>query len=104
MNEKPPETRVNVNPYPKEILLNDKRLLGKFRNLMQDPDLVRGIELALAQYQRVLADKMVSDGSTAAAFYFKSQGAHELISTLKGLGESPRVPTTKVSEPLNHKV
>lgn len=103
MSLKPPD-RVNVNPYPKEVLLGDSRLVGKYRDLMQSPDLVRGIELALAQYQRVLADKMVADGSTAAAYYFKIQGAHELISTLKGLGESPRVQTTKIAEPLNHKV
>lgn len=99
-----PPARPVPNPTPKQILMADAALLQRHRNLMQDAALFRTIELAQAQYVRVLADQRISEGNQAAANFFRIEGMQEFVNILKNLGESPQLPKTRNHTEIDHKV
>lgn len=86
-----------INPTPKQEFLTDGKAVTAHRNLMQMPPLQHSIRAALAQYQRVMADRRVTEGNLAAMNHFKAQGAQEFISTLITLAESPTSPPTRTN-------
>jgi hypothetical protein len=82
---------VNVNPSPKARFIGVKAYIDTHRELIQRPDLQRGLDSALAQYAWELS-AVDMDGNKAAQHQFKLVGAHEFIRTLKSLAEQPIVP------------
>lgn len=95
-------TKPVVNPTPKQLLAANKELLSRHRDFMQNPYLSQTIDMAMAQYVRVLAEKQAMDGNTAAANFFKIEGAHDFVNTLRRLGETPELPAQSTKNNLDY--
>ena len=89
--------RPNVNPTPKQEFQANQSWIKMHREMMQQPMLAVSLQFALLHYQRLLTDARSTDGNAAAQNFFKIQGAQELLSILKNLGEMPEAAPTKPS-------
>lgn len=87
----------NVNPSPKARFLNYKPFVDSHRELIQKPELQRGIDFSLLEMQLRQSEK-VSDGNSAAAANYRMEGALEFVRTLKTLAEVQVVPKRVPSE------
>lgn len=95
----------NANPTPMQVLHSSKEMLHRHRELMQQPAFVQAVQMAEAQYVRMLAtSRSVCDGNTAAANFYKISGASEFINVLKNLGETAPLPPQSTDRKLDHKV
>lgn len=87
----------DVNPSPKARFIAVKAYVDTHRELIQRPDLQRGLDNALAQYAWTLC-AVDMDGNKAAQHQFKLAGAHEFIRILKSLAEQQMVSKVARSE------
>lgn len=84
----------NVNPTPKQKFQNIGSTITAHRDLMQNVDLNRSIDVALLEMQRRQGSVTSLDVASAATNHFKIQGALEFISILRNLGETAELPKT----------
>jgi len=88
---------INVNPSPKQRFIAVSAYIGAHRDLMQRPELQRGVDHALMQLIWEESQNTL-DGNSAAAAAYKMTGAQRFISILRELAESPRIPQRKPGE------
>lgn len=81
-----------TNPTPRQRFQQSAKTVSAHRELMQRPDLEAGMDFALMEYQRQLAQS-VTTFNDAAANHFKITGALEYIQTLRNLAEPSALPS-----------
>lgn len=102
MTDQPP---LNVNPSPKQKFLGIKHCVDAHRELMQRQDLNLSLEQAERQYAWELCGGntlLEAQGNNAAMNFYKLQGAHEFVRTLKHLAESPRIVPRSATDSMDH--
>lgn len=97
-------TPVVINPTPKQQFMASSRKVSAHRNTMQMEPIQEGLNMAMLQYQLLLATS-TQDSNGAAAAMFKIKGALEFIDVFLKLGESPKIQADsgKVTQ-LNHQL
>jgi hypothetical protein len=97
---------VPPNPTPKSRFQESSDNVKKHRDLLDQPELQRGLDFSLLEYQRMLT---VSVNPTATTFTQESiaaanrlAGAQEFIAVLKTLAEPPPVKNPQPSPNLIH--
>ena len=88
---------LNVNPTPKERFIAYKPFVDGHRELIGRPELQRGFDFALLEFQRELAAG-ITDGNGAAANHYKLAGAHEFIRVFRKLAEQTVIPRKPAGE------
>ncbi len=89
---------INTNPSPKAKFLAIKACIDAHRNLIERQDFVLAIDTAEKEFVWQKAS-MVGNANDAAAAFYKLQGVHEFIKTLRTLAEQPTpLPQTNVRE------
>ena len=92
------------NPTPKARFLESKDNIAAHHKLLDERATERGIDFALMQYARELADNPPNDMTNCAAHWLRLQGAHDFVKVLKTLAEVP-APVKRVETPnLDHTV
>lgn len=86
-----------VNPSPKSRFTAYKPFVDAHRNLIAMPELQRAIDFAVQQMAWGLAEHD-DDGNSAAARHYQMKGAHDFISILKQLAETPILTKRPPSE------
>lgn len=84
----------NVNPTPKQKFQSVTIQVSAHRELMQNGDLNRSIDIALLEMQRRQGQVASLDVASAATNHFKVQGALDFVSILRNLGETAELPKT----------
>jgi len=92
-----PASNINVNPSPKARFIAVKTYVDAHRELIQRPDLQRGLDFALMQMMMDECQSAV-DGNSAAAAAYKMAGAKGFIKILRELAETPAVAQRKPGE------
>jgi len=92
----------NTNPSPKARFQRIGKAIETHRALIERDDLERGIDYALLEYQRMLAN-MDQSANSAAACHFRMLGALEFLTVFRNLGETAQLPTIVQTPSLNHK-
>lgn len=84
-------TGPNVNPSPKQRFLAIKRCVDQHRELIERPDFQLSVDHALAQMAWTQSSEgnptFSVSGNIAAERFYRIQGAHEFVRTLKTLAE-----------------
>lgn len=94
-----------INPTPKQVVLHDAKFCSAHRDMASSGQFQRSLQVALAEYQRRLADEKIVELNQAAVKHFKVQGVHEFINTLMHLAEAPQTITpAKSPESIDHRV
>jgi hypothetical protein len=94
-----------VNPSPKQKFLGIKHCVDAHRELMQRQDLNLSLEQAERQYAWELCGGhtlLEAQGNNAAMNFYKLQGAHEFVRTLKNLAETPRIIPRSTAGEIDH--
>lgn len=92
MNETP-----TVNSSPKSRFAAYKPFVDLHRELIQRPELQRAIDFAVQQMAWQLSEHE-TDGNSAAARHYQMKGAHDFVSILKNLAETPIIAKRQPSE------
>lgn len=79
-----------VNPSPKARFLANKDFVNKHHDLIQSPEFQRGLDYALLEMQRRLADRNPQTTQDAMGAYYEAKGATDFVKLLKNLAESER--------------
>lgn len=85
---------------PKERFQQSKDRLAVHREIFSDPRVEEAFDVALLQYQRLLAFRTASKPEDAAALHYMETGAVHFVDMLKRLGESDEIP--KYNRPLDN--
>jgi len=95
-----------INPSPKKRFTDYKAYVDAHRELMQKPEVQRGLDYALMQMLHELSETSL-DGNSSAANQYKLVGAKEFIRHLKTLAEVQIAPAKKAGDrelkPEDHK-
>jgi len=94
--------RPMVNPTGKQLLMADAKHISAHRELMQNGWLIRSLELAQANYTRLLTERGALDGYSAASSFHKLTGMNEFVDQLKKLAESQEIAKLTSTDKLNH--
>ena len=78
---------MQYNPSPKTEFLTDPKNIEAHHVIVQNPAVRRGLEVALAQMQRQIADNAPPEMGACAAAHLRCLGAHDLIATFYNLAE-----------------
>lgn len=94
---------MNFNPAPKAEFASDPKNIENHRAIVQNPAVRRGLEVALAQMQRQIADSAPPEMGACAAAHLRCLGAHDLVQTFYNLAEvqAPAVKSDKANLPGN---
>ena len=84
---------MNYNPKPRDVFKQDSTQVADHHVLVENPILRRSVDTALADYARRCASSQAADLGTAAGWFLKIQGAHDLVETLYNLAESEAAPS-----------
>ena len=79
---------MQFNPTPKAEFIQEPKNIEAHHLVVQNPAVRRGLEVALAQMNRQLADSAPPEMGACAAAHLRSLGAHDLIATFYGLAET----------------
>lgn len=78
---------MNYNPSPKSEFLTSNENIEAHHVVVQNPAVRKGLEVALAQMQRQVADQAPPEMGACAAAHLRCLGAHDLIATFYSLAE-----------------
>jgi hypothetical protein len=81
-----------TNPTPKARFQSRKNNIEAHRRLIEQDAFDSGVDFALMEYQRTLAQQS-ANFNDAAANHFKITGALEFLQTLRNLAEMATRPT-----------
>lgn len=79
---------MNYNQTPRAEFLLDPKNIEAHRTVVQNPAVRKGLEVALAQMQRQIADSAPPEMGACAAAHLRCLGAHDLINTFYNLSET----------------
>jgi hypothetical protein len=80
---------MQFNPAPKTEFQSTPKNLEDHHVIVQNPAVRKGVEVALAQMQRMIADTTQPDMGACAAAHLRVLGAHDFIQTFYQLAEMP---------------
>jgi hypothetical protein len=86
---------MNYNINPKNEFLLDLKQAEAHRAVVQNPAVRKGLEVALAQMQRLIADTAPPEMGACAAAHLRCLGAHDLIETFYNLAETAQIAPRK---------
>jgi hypothetical protein len=89
---------VNYNISPKAKARATPQFIGTHHALIESPQLEKSLEVALAEYARLLA---LNTSEEPRALHFKLAGAHEFLITLRNLAEQPEAPRIVTTDNLS---
>lgn len=93
-----------TNPTPKNRYQQIKDAVSVHRELVSNPLFERAIDFALLQYQTALTSTMTADFNGAAGAGMRMLGAHEFVTILRNLSETPNpMAKTTPSPNLDHR-
>lgn len=94
----------NVHPTPRADFQASSDNIKAHHELIQQPGFQAAIKTALAQYGRQLTDSPPPDMGGSASYYLRLQGAHEFVTILMNLAETPNKIIPVNRDNLNHKI
>ena len=92
---------VNPNQQPKARFQADATRVRLHRNMVDLPEFAAGSDFAMLQFTGYLATQ-IQDSNSAMAAGYQLLGAFGYVATLKGLAETPKVPTVVQTGNLDH--
>ena len=78
----------NYNPSPKADFQSDPKNVENHRAVVTNPVVRKGLEVALAQMQRQIADSAPPEMGACAAAHLRCLGAHDLLAIFYGLADA----------------
>jgi hypothetical protein len=85
---------MNYNPSPKADFQMDPKNLEAHRVIVTNPAVRKGLEVALAQMQRQIADSSPPEMGACAAAHLRCLGGHDLLAVFYSLADAS-VPTVR---------
>lgn len=79
---------MNYNPTPKSEFIKSPDRIAEHRSIVQNESLRRGVEVAMAELQRRLADASPPEMGPCAAAHLRALGAHDFVEVFMNLAET----------------
>ena len=95
-------SQVVKNPTPRQRFTEAHAAVKEHHEMLQRQSFQFAADMALLEYQRLLAATLPDNNGWAAA-HLRLAGAQEFLDVFRNLGETPTIPSGRAEVNLNHR-